>query len=520
MYKLSQVERGTLNDARQKPESEPTLLRALGIRKCFGRNVVLDGVDVELHKGEVVLLVGENGSGKTTLLNILTGNLEPDAGTIQYLADNTPRAYEFPRPWWRDLNPWDHFRPEFVALEGIGRTWQDVRLFATQSVLDNIAVASTVQPGENPLAVLINTRGTRRSEREVRARAAAILGHLGLGNRSTSLAGRLSYGQSKRVAIARAVAADARVLFLDEPLAGLDQRGIDETLTLLHSLVLNNDLTLVIVEHLLNQPHLRPLVTTSWTLNGGKLIVSETAEKSRPILPSGIPRPTWLQLLVAGSEVVDEVLPRGAVLTRIRPRREQGTPTKPNLELRNLVVNRGNRTVIGMEDDGSVTGLTLLLYPGEIGILQAPNGWGKTTLLNAVAGLCPIASGSIHLLGQNLKNAETWERVRAGLRVAFGATYLFDNLTVKETLELVGASGRADGQAPLLSQRVSELSGGQRQCLALESSTRLAGAQVLLFDEPFSMLDATNTEKALTLMRPSPESSVLISVPLTTNQDA
>src|ERR1039458_9930056 len=168
MYKLSQVERGTLNDARQKPESEPTLLRALGIRKCFGRNVVLDGVDVELHKGEVVLLVGENGSGKTTLLNILTGNLEPDAGTIQYLADNTPRAYEFPRPWWRDLNPWDHFRPEFVALEGIGRTWQDVRLFATQSVLDNIAVASTVQPGENPLAVLINTRGTRRSEREVR----------------------------------------------------------------------------------------------------------------------------------------------------------------------------------------------------------------------------------------------------------------------------------------------------------------------------------------------------------------
>jgi ABC-type branched-subunit amino acid transport system ATPase component len=109
-------------EAVESSRSSRTLLRAKGIQKRFGKDEVLRGVDAELHEGEVVLLTGENGSGKTTLLNILTGNLEPDAGEIRYLADDSPRGYEFPRPRWRNLNPWDHFRPEFVAMEGIGRT--------------------------------------------------------------------------------------------------------------------------------------------------------------------------------------------------------------------------------------------------------------------------------------------------------------------------------------------------------------------------------------------------------------
>jgi len=135
---LENPESGILNQ-----ESTPVLLRASGLRKAFGGQVVLDGVDLELRQGEVVLLRGENGSGKTTLLNILTGNLEPDAGEIHYSADDSPRSYSFPRRWWQDLNPWDHFRPEFVAMEGMGRTWQDVRLFHSLSLRDNIAVAQT-----------------------------------------------------------------------------------------------------------------------------------------------------------------------------------------------------------------------------------------------------------------------------------------------------------------------------------------------------------------------------------------
>lgn len=118
------------------------VLRAQGLRKAFGGQRVLDDLDLILHEGEVVLLRGENGSGKTTLLNILTGNLEPDTGTIEYLADSTPRSYSFPRRWWQELNPFDHFTPEFVAREGIGRTWQDVRLFGSQSLRDNFGLAN------------------------------------------------------------------------------------------------------------------------------------------------------------------------------------------------------------------------------------------------------------------------------------------------------------------------------------------------------------------------------------------
>jgi len=267
-------------------------LRASGLKLAFGGQVVLDGVNLELRQGEVVLLRGENGSGKTTLLNILTGNLEPDSGTIDYLADGTPRTFSFPRRWWQDLNPWDHFRPEFVAKEGIGRTWQDVRLFGAQSLRDNIAVAEPGHPGENPLIALIAPGIAKRREVGLNQQADAMLTRLGLTGREESSADMVSLGQSKRVAIARAVAAGAKILFLDEPLAGLDRQGVTDVHAMLKSLVRDHDLTLVIVEHVFNQPHLHGLVTTDWLLQQGRIKKLEVG--SNP--PSSfIPNPSSFQ---------------------------------------------------------------------------------------------------------------------------------------------------------------------------------------------------------------------------------
>ena len=107
------------------------VLEAEGLKKSFGGNAVLKGVDLELHRGEVVLLQGANGSGKTTLLNILTGNLKPDGGTMH-------------------------------RYEALGRTWQDVRLFATQTLADNIAMATPKQFGENPLRAVFAAWKARR----------------------------------------------------------------------------------------------------------------------------------------------------------------------------------------------------------------------------------------------------------------------------------------------------------------------------------------------------------------------
>ena len=223
--------------SRHQSTADRVLMRARNLRKRFGGHTVLDSIDLELRQGEVVLLRGENGAGKTTLLNILTGNLEPDAGEISYLSNGGPRTYRFPRRWWEELNPFDHFTPEFVAREGVGRTWQDIRLFQAHSLRDNIAVSVLDQPGENPIHAVCSPRLVRRREIEVGEKADAILERFGLRERAGSSADRVSLGQSKRVAIGRALASHARIIFLDEPFAGLDRQGIRGVLEILASLV-------------------------------------------------------------------------------------------------------------------------------------------------------------------------------------------------------------------------------------------------------------------------------------------
>jgi ABC-type branched-subunit amino acid transport system ATPase component len=493
----------------------PRLLEARSLKKAFGGQVVLDGVDLDLSQGDVVLLRGENGSGKTTLLNILTGNLEPDAGTIHYLADGTPRAYRFPRHWWQDLNPFDHFTPEFVTREGMGRTWQDVRLFGSQSLRDNIAVAESVQPGENPVLALFAPGPSTRHEMAIDQRADAMLARLGLAGRETSSADKISLGQSKRVAIARAVAAGARILFLDEPLAGLDRQGITDILGLLESLVREQGVTLVIVEHVFNQPHLHGLVTLDWLLSGGNLVVSSPTSDSRP-LPSGARsrRPAWFHLLTsADAEIVDEVLPRGAVLTRIRRGDRFQDPPKPVLEICDLVVKRGPRTVIGLDDQGNPTGFNLILFQGEIAVLQAPNGWGKSTLFQTIIGTTQADSGSVCLEGTTLNGLPTWERVGRGLRALPSGNHTFPNLRTRDALRLAGSPSSAIDVGHLGNRVCSSLSGGQRQLLAVASSTGAIHTRAALFDEPFSMLDANVIPSVASQIIHDAGASVLLFLP-------
>jgi ABC-type branched-subunit amino acid transport system ATPase component len=467
--------------------SSPRLLRVEGLRKSFGGQLVLNGIGLQLHQGEVVLLRGENGSGKTTLLNILTGNLEPDAGAIHYVADSTPRTYRFPRRWWQQLNPFDHFTPEFVAREGLGRTWQDVRLFGGQSLRDNLVVASPDHPGENPLFALLPFGGSGRHEAKARREADALLAQLDLEGREGSSADKISLGQSKRVAIARAVAAGSRILFLDEPLAGLDSQGICNVLKLLEFLVRERQLTLVIVEHVFNQRHLRHLVTTDWMLERGRITISPAgaAEERKPAAGGG--RPDWFFLLGEKSaEIFDEPLPRGAVLTRIRPAGWSGASRVPALEIRDLLVKRGPRAVIGLDDQGQPTGLNLTLYEGETVILQAPNGWGKSTLFAAVTGLISADQGDIRLGGRPLRGVPPWERVRRGLCAMPSDRHTFPSLRGRDALALGGGSVEAGELAAFIDRPCSSLSGGQKQRIALASTPV---GRVNLFDEPMLALD-------------------------------
>ena len=221
-----------------------------------------------------MLLRGENGSGKTTLLNILTGNLEPDMGELHISINGSREIFGFPKPWWKELNPFDHFTPERLAWEGIGRAWQDIRLFPTMTTLENVSIAAQKQKGENPLFALISPL-SKNEDTLNKENASEWLRKIGLGDRLDSSCDKISLGQMKRVAIARAIQAGAKVLFLDEPLSGLDKHGISEVMSYLEALVRENSITLVIVEHVFNIPTALKLADTVWTLSNGKMTISK-----------------------------------------------------------------------------------------------------------------------------------------------------------------------------------------------------------------------------------------------------
>ena len=485
-------------------ESE-VLLRVEGLKKSFGGTSVLNKLDICLRSGEVVLLQGANGSGKTTLLNMLTGFLEPDAGKIQYQTNGTTTEFTFPRTWWQKINPAADFGPEALAGLSTGRTWQDIRLFGTQSLRNNIAVAAPNQPGENPFLALTFPRCKTR-ESTVRSAADAQLADLGLGGREQSSADKISLGQSKRVAIARAVMAGARLLFLDEPLAGLDRTGIEAVVDLLRFLVQDKGITLVIVEHIFNQRHLSGLCTTEWSLEDGRLVTRDI-QLSRRTVPSNAARPMWLASFARGeTKIEDQYLPNGAVLTRITT--GERSASEPILRLRNVSIVRGERIVVGSAESG---GVSLDLYRNEVAVLQAPNGWGKSSLLNAITGLLP-ADGEVIFCDHAITNEPTWVRANRGISYLPSNRPYFDQLSAEENFHLARSVSRSE----LPSGPISQMSGGQRQRLALQAMFESRRQhQLLMFDEPFLGLDESATlEACRSISTLSAGRACIISVPL------
>lgn len=251
------------------------LLKAVGIYKSFGGQSVLNNINFELHEGEIILLRGENGSGKTTLLNILTGNIEADKGILYYQTNKKPFRFVFPIPWWKKMNALNHFSPEFVAQKGITRTWQDIRLFNSQSLIENLTVAYNGLNGENPFYALVRQKKVKRQNIEIQKNATELLEIFGLKDVLMNIAGKISLGQSKRLAIARAIATGARILFMDEPFSGLDLNGIKSMIEFLRKLSFEKKMTIIIIEHFLNIPLVSSFATKEWNLKNGNLSISK-----------------------------------------------------------------------------------------------------------------------------------------------------------------------------------------------------------------------------------------------------
>jgi branched-chain amino acid transport system ATP-binding protein len=207
------------------------LLRAQDIGKRFGGVAALEAVDLALERGAVHAIIGPNGAGKTTLLNILSGIYKPDSGTIIFDGvDLTASA------------------PHEFAAAGISRTFQNLQVFFNMTVLENVMTGRWLHERCSLACALLRLPSLRRAERVCREAAAALLEAVGLSRWADARADSLPYGALKRLEIARALAAEPRLLLLDEPAAGLnpsETREIDELIRRTAA----RGVTIVLVEH-------------------------------------------------------------------------------------------------------------------------------------------------------------------------------------------------------------------------------------------------------------------------------
>jgi branched-chain amino acid transport system ATP-binding protein len=207
------------------------LLRANGIAKAFGGIQALQDVSMTIRRGEIYGLIGPNGAGKTTFFNVLTGLYGRDAGRIEFngmsLGATTPDA---------------------AVRAGIARTFQNIRLFANLSVLENVMIGRHARTHAGVFAAMLRLPSQQREERAIEARARELLDFTGLANHANTRAASLPYGQQRRLEIARALATDPQLLALDEPAAGMNATETHGLAELIRS-IRARGITVLLIEH-------------------------------------------------------------------------------------------------------------------------------------------------------------------------------------------------------------------------------------------------------------------------------
>jgi branched-chain amino acid transport system ATP-binding protein len=195
------------------------LLAIRNVTRRFGGIVAIDDVSLDVEAGQIVGLIGPNGAGKTTLFNVITRLYRPDSGELEFAGKSLLRT-----------------PPHRIVRRGIARTFQNVELFRTMSVLDNVLVGA-------------HTRTKPFGGASVHGRAMEILDYVGIANVANRPAAGLPFGTLKRVELARALVAEPKLLLLDEPAGGLNHHDVSELGTFIRKLREDFDLTVLLVEH-------------------------------------------------------------------------------------------------------------------------------------------------------------------------------------------------------------------------------------------------------------------------------
>ncbi len=207
------------------------LLAAHGVAKRFGGVRALQDVSLSIRRGEVYGLIGPNGAGKTTFFNCLTGLYVPDGGRFDFAGQPLAAA-----------------RPELAAARGIARTFQNIRLFGNMTALENVMVGRHVRTRAGVVGAMLQTSATRAEEAAIRQRALDLLYYVRIEERADDLARNLSYGDQRRLEIARALATEPQLLCLDEPAAGMNATETAELRELIDG-IRRDGTTVLLIEH-------------------------------------------------------------------------------------------------------------------------------------------------------------------------------------------------------------------------------------------------------------------------------
>ena len=218
------------------PEDAPpadAILTASHVSKIFGGLVAVNDVSFYIPRKSIVSIIGPNGAGKTTFFNMLTGLYRPSIGKIAFEGKDITRT-----------------RPDLITKGGISRTFQNIRLWGTMSALENVLVGQHARMKAGIFGSIFRTPGVRREEREVREKAREMLAYVGLKEQTfDQLAINLSYGDQRRVEIARALASDPHLLLLDEPTAGMNPQESGQLTDFMRRLRDEKGLTILLIEH-------------------------------------------------------------------------------------------------------------------------------------------------------------------------------------------------------------------------------------------------------------------------------
>ena len=207
------------------------LLQVLGITKRFGGLTALDNVSLSVNAGEIYGLIGPNGAGKTTLFNIITGVYTRSDGKISFKNKQL-----------------DASSAHTVVAAGIARTFQNIRLFANMTALENVMVGRHVRTRGSVLGAILRTRATVAEEAAIEQRAHQLLDYCGIARHANALARNLAYGDQRRLEIARALATEPQLLALDEPAAGMNATETVALKSLLEK-IRADGVTLLLIEH-------------------------------------------------------------------------------------------------------------------------------------------------------------------------------------------------------------------------------------------------------------------------------